>query len=403
MTAGAAVAAGPAHRIASDDEAIDVARRLRARLAEGAAERDAERRLPHEEVRELAASGLLGAAVPRAYGGAGVAPRTLAGIYRHLAAGDPNVAQIPQSHAVFLHLVELRGTEEQRRLLFGEVLDGALLGNAQAEAGAATPGEIATAIVREDDGLLHLRGRKQYSTGALFADRIPVTARDADGLRYVAYVPRDHPGIAVVDDWDGMGQRTTASGTVVIDDAVVPEAWVIPLSPVFEEPGVHGALAQLLHAAIDAGIAEGALADGVDFLRTRGRPWIDAGVDRADEDPLTLQRVGELTVRVRAAEALLDRAARAIARARADLTAETAADASIEVAGAKALAGEVAVEVTSAIFDLCGTRSAGRTLNLHRHWRNARTHTLHDPVRWKLQHIGRHVVHGTHPPRHSAI
>lgn len=50
-----------------------------------------------------------------------------------------------------------------------------------------------------------------------------------------------------------------------------------------------------------------------------------------------------------------------------------------------------------------GTRSALDWLTLHRHWRNARTHTLHDPVRWKLQHIGRHLMHGTVPLRHGLI
>jgi alkylation response protein AidB-like acyl-CoA dehydrogenase len=61
------------------------------------------------------------------------------------------------------------------------------------------------------------------------------------------------------------------------------------------------------------------------------------------------------------------------------------------------------VEATSALFELAGTRSAAEPLNLSRYWRDARTHTLHDPIRWKVQHLGRWVVSGTVPPRHGLV
>ncbi|HLH14972.1 MAG TPA: acyl-CoA dehydrogenase family protein, partial [Solirubrobacteraceae bacterium] len=85
------------------------------------------------------------------------------------------------------------------------------------------------------------------------------------------------------------------------------------------------------------------------------------------------------------------------------LSEEGAARASIAVAAAKAFADRVSVESASAIFELAGTRSAADRLNLHRHWRNARTHTLHDPVRWKLQHIGRYTLNGVFPPQHGQV
>lgn len=211
------------------------------------------------------------------------------------------------------------------------------------------------------------------------------------------------PGVTVLDDWDGMGQRTTASGSVRLEQVRVPAEHVIPYHCTFDRPQVHGALSQVLHAAIDVGIARGALEEAGEFVRTRSRPWPEAGVDSAAEDPLTIQRFGELAIRVSAAEALLDKAGTAIDEARADLNADSAAAASIAVATAKAFADEVAVELSSALFEVCGTRSALAADNLNRHWRNARTHTLHDPVRWKIQHIGRYVLNGTHPPRHSKI
>ncbi|MDA3630092.1 acyl-CoA dehydrogenase family protein, partial [Saccharopolyspora sp. WRP15-2] len=129
----------------------------------------------------------------------------------------------------------------------------------------------------------------------------------------------------------------------------------------------------------------------------------EAGVETAAEDPLTIQRFGELAVRLRAAEALLEKAGAELDAARADLDADSAATASIAVATAKVFADGVAVELSSALFEVSGTRSSLAETNLHRHWRNARTHTLHDPVRWKVQHIGRYVLNGTRPPRHGQI
>ena len=80
-----------------------------------------------------------------------------------------------------------------------------------------------------------------------------------------------------------------------------------------------------------------------------------------------------------------------------------AADASLAVATAKILTDIAANEVSSALFEVTGTRSTAAELNLGHFWRNARTHTVHDPVRWKIQHLGRALLHGTPPPLHSAI
>ncbi|MEZ7124932.1 SfnB family sulfur acquisition oxidoreductase [Nonomuraea sp. AD125B] len=391
------------HVIADDAEALATARELAAGFAEGAAARDAERRLPEPELDRLSASGLLAVTVPRAYGGADVSARTLAEVFRLLAAADPNLAQIPHSHFVYVNVLRQQGTDVQRKFFFGEVLDGRRFGNAQSEAGTRHVQDYRTSLVAAPEGGFLLNGTKHYSTGALFAHWIPVLARREDRTLHVAYVPRDAPGLTVVDDWDGMGQRTTASGTVQLEDVRVPEDRVVPHHLTFQGPQLHGAYAQLLHAAIDVGIAGGALEEALEFVRTKARPWFESGQERAADDPLVIQRSGELAVKVRAAEALLDRAAQAVDTARDDLNDATAAAASIAVAAAKAFADPVAVELGNAIFELGGTRSSLDGLNLHRHWRNARTHTLHDPARWKIQHIGRYVLDGKLPPRHGLL
>jgi SfnB family sulfur acquisition oxidoreductase len=389
--------------IADDAEALAVAAELAAEFRTGAAERDAERRLPHAEVDRLSASGLLAVTVPAEHGGADVRQETLAEVFRLLATADPSLAQIPQSHFVYVNVLRRQGTAHQQKFFFGEVLAGRRFGNAQSEAGTRHVQDIRTRLEPSPDGGCLLTGVKHYSTGALFADWIPVLARAADDELHVAYVPRDAPGVQVVDDWDGMGQRTTASGTVHLDSVPVPADRVVPHHLTFRGPQLHGAVAQLLHTAIDAGIAAGALAEAAEFVRTKSRPWFESGVESAVDDPLVVQRFGELAVKVRAAEALLILAARAVDAARAELTDDSAAEASIAVAAAKAFAADAAVEVAGALFEVAGTRSALDSLNLHRYWRDARTHTLHDPARWKIQHIGRYVLSGTRPPRHGLL
>ncbi|SNX56272.1 SfnB family sulfur acquisition oxidoreductase [Streptomyces sp. TLI_55] len=392
-----------AHVIADDAEALAVAAALADEFRAGASERDAERRLPRAELDRLSASGLLAVTVPAEHGGADVGAPTLAEIFRLLATADGSLAQIPQSHFAYVNVIRRQGTEEQRKFFFAELLAGRRFGNAQSEAGTKHVQDIRTRLTLQPDGSYVLDGVKHYSTGALFADWIPVLARAEEDKLHVAYVPSDAPGVTVVDDWDGLGQRTTASGTVRLAGVPVPADRVLPHHLTFEGPQLHGAVAQLLHAAIDAGIAGGALTEAAEFVRTKSRPWFESGAETAAEDPLLIQRFGELSLQVRAAEALLREAGRVVQAAQAELTDDSAAEASIAVAAAKVQAAQAAVEVGSALFEVAGTRSALNSLNLHRHWRDARTHTLHDPTRWKIQHIGRYVLNGTRPPRHGLL
>jgi SfnB family sulfur acquisition oxidoreductase len=397
-------AAAGAHRIDSDEHALERARAVRAQISAGAAARDRQRELPVAEIELLSREGLLAITVPRAHGGAEVSLETLARVVSLLASADPNVAQIPQSQFVYLELARQVGSAAQQELLFGEVLDGRRIANAQSEAGSKTVADIRTSLSACRDGSYLLEGQKFYCTGSLLAHWLTVLAKDEDGRTRVAIVPRDAVGVSVLDDWAGMGQRTTASGTVKLERVIVPREMVIPHHRMFERPQVYGARAQLLHTAIDVGIADCALEDAVEFVRTASRPWFEAGVERADEDSLLIQRVGELAIGVRAAHALLGDAARTIDAVERDRIDEAgSARASIAVATAKAFADRVCVETASALFELAGTRSAVDDLDLHRHWRNARTHTLHDPVRWKLQHIGRYTLNGTHPPQHGQV
>jgi SfnB family sulfur acquisition oxidoreductase len=386
--------------IASDEEAITAAGDYARLIGVGALERDRERSLPLAELRELARTGLLGIRVPASHGGAGASSATVAEVFRLIAVADPAIAQIPQNHFAFVELLVRNGSARQRDFFLEEFLEGARLGNALSERGGQTSRDFITRLEPRLGGGYRLSGRKYYCTGALTAQWLPTFALDEHDEVAVAYVPREAAGVEVLQDWNAIGQRATISGTAIFEDVEVSPQWVIPRALGGDgSPSTFAAFGQLMHVAVDVGIARGALNDGAAFLRERARPWWEAGVDRAAEDPQIQRLAGELDTQVRAAEALLERAAVAVDTA--DATAgdvDAITEARLAVAAAKAFAGEVALHVASAIFDFSGSSAADARHGLDRHWRNARTHTLHDPARSKHLHLGRHVIDGLAPP-----
>lgn len=389
------------HLIRDDAEALAAARAVAAAYAEGAAARDRERRLPWAEVELFTASGLGGITVPRQYGGADVGFATLAEVFALLSAADPALGQIPQNHVGVLALVREVGTPEQRKAFFGDVLAGHRIGNAGPERNRTGITHMTTRLVSTPDGL-RLTGRRYYSTGAIFAHWIPTRALDDEGRPVQAWVRRDAPGVTVVDDWTSFGQRTTASGSVIFSAAPVEPGKVIPVHAYADRPGLAGPVSQFVHAAIDLGIARGAFADALSFVRDRARPWVDAGVDRAVDDPTIHREVGRLAIVLHAAEAVMAETAETLdAVAARPVTAETSARASVAVAEAKVLAGEAAVGIAESLFDVAGSSATRAAHDLDRHWRNARVHTLHDPARWKLHLLGNYHVNGAAPRRHQ--
>ena len=389
-------------RVITDDaDAIATAHTLAQRLAKEAAVRDRERRLPHEEIEWFSQSGLWAITVPKAYGGAGVSFVTLTEVVKIVAAADPSLGQLPQNHYGLVDVISLTGTDEQKRYFFGEILSGKRFGNGFSEKGTKHVLDLKTRVRRDGDDYV-VDGTKFYSTGALFAHYVPVLGLDDDRKGWLAYIPKGTPGLSVIDDWSGFGQRTTASGTVVLDSVRVPASHVFPAHRVSDFPTLNGPISQIIQAAIDAGIAHAAIEDTLTFVRTRSRPWIDSGVERASDDPLTVREIGHLHIQLHAADALLERAARTLdaIAAQPEVSEDDVARASVAVGEAKVLTTEIALLASEKLFELAGTQSTLSEHNLDRHWRNARTHTLHDPVRWKYHLVGNYYLNGVKPARH---
>ena len=342
--------------------------------------------------------------MPREFGGADVSYETLAEIFVILSAADPSLGQIPQNHFGLLGTLREAGTPAQQRRFYAEVLNGYRLGNAGPErrsADAKTILQGTTRLRATPDGL-RLSGRRFYSTGALFAHRVPTRATDDEGRAVQVWVSRDAPGLTVIDDWSGLGQRTTASGTVVFDDVRVDPDDVLPVWQLADRPGLYGPNSQLIQAAIDQGIAEAAFADTLAFVRERARPWVDSGVEHAAQDPYIIADVGRLQIDLHASREVLLEAGRTLDEIAAQrLDAEASARASVAVAKAKVLTTRAALEASEKLFELAGSSAVRAAHNLDRHWRNARTHTLHDPVRWKLHLLGNYYLNHVLPARHS--
>ena len=393
----------PARILRTDNEALEAAHALAAVAREHAAKRDQQRKLPWSLIEAFTQSGLGSISIPREFGGPQVSYVTLGEVFAIISAADPALGQIPQNQVGILNLILNTATQAQKEQLFGSVLQGWRIGNAGPERGSKNTLDLKARITADGDAFV-INGQKFYSTGALFAHWIAVKALNEAGKQVIAFVQRATPGLRVVDDWSGFGQRTTASGTVLLNNVRVDADLVVDNWRLNESPNIQGAVSQLIQAAIDLGIAREAIADTVRFVRERSRPWIDAKVERNSDDPYVIADIGKLSIELHAAEALLRKAGRVLDEVSASpVDAQAAARASIAVAEAKVLSTELSLLASEKLFELSGSRATLAEFNLDRHWRNARVHTLHDPVRWKYHAIGAYRLNGTLPARHSWI
>ena len=372
-------------------------------LAEGAARRDAERTVPYAEMKTLRHHGIHTARVPVAYGGPQTNARDYARIMMTLAAGDPNVAQMLQPHFVLTDWLRVDGTHAQRSRYYQAVLSGDIITNALAERGTKTPGDFATTLTRDGKNF-RLDGTKFYCTGSLVAEQFYVLAIDASGTMALAIIPVDRTGVSIMDDWDGMGQRTTGSGTVVFEGVQLDEDEIVRLPEYRTRRMFVGATAQLGHAAIDAGIARAALEDAVWYAKNKARPVIEAGVDRAARDPYVVHSIGEMSVLSHAAEAMVLRAGDAVEAAIGAFESGSTSldqrliDATVAVAEAKSMATQASLQVSEMLYNVSGASATLSKYGYDRHWRNARAHTTHDPVSYKHKVFGDYLLGNADPP-----
>lgn len=382
-----------ANVLRSADEAIEAARRVAGVIGRESIRRDRERADPSAMLDLVSAAGLWALNVPRSHGGAGISYAAVARVFAILSAADASIGQIQQNHNSAVFWLSTIGSPAQQDFFLGEILRGCRFGNANVDADPAA----APLVIRRTATGFELDGEKIYATGALHAHYVSVIGVDEAGDKMVAVIPAGTPGLYIEDDWQSFGQRTTGSGRVRLEHVALPVLGVLPIHRAYAEQPMS-AVSQISHVAIDLGIAQAALADAVGFLRGHASISQAPPAPRAVVHPLVIAQVGDLHLRLHAAEAMTERAGLALDAAIAAPGARLNAEASLAVAEARVLTTEIALRASSELFELCGTRSAQAPHAFDRHWRNARVHTLHDPVRDKFTAIGDHLLNGVLPP-----
>ncbi|MFX2257630.1 SfnB family sulfur acquisition oxidoreductase [Acinetobacter variabilis] len=391
------------HIIENDLDAINAAYQVADFALEGRNQRDQQRLLPFAEIDLFSQKGLGGMRIPKQYGGAFVANKTLTHVFRIINKADSSVGQIPQNQIALLNMIQIMGTEEQKQFIYNEILKGKRLANGGPERNTKDTKTLATTLTLEN-GRYFVDGEKFYSTGSSFAHWLAIKAIHPEGHVVLTIIDRNAESVEVIDNWNGFGQRTTSSGTVKLQHVEVDPLLIFDERLLGNQPSYRGAYSQLMQVAIDVGIAEAAFADTLTAVQ-KARPIVDAQVEKASLEHYTLQEVGKSSVLLDAAILLLDEAAEYLDELDQleAVTDEQAAKASILVAEAKVYANDAALNISEKLLELGGSRSSLSQHNLDQHWRNARVHTLHDPIRWKLHALGDYYLNHKLPARHAWI
>jgi alkylation response protein AidB-like acyl-CoA dehydrogenase len=396
---------------AADDDALNLAEdvlhtcetprqtagRLAVQFAATAAERDARGGTPKAERDALRASGLLALSIPAQLGGLGANWRETLDVVRIIGRADSSLAHIFGFHHLMLATTRLFGLPSQWETWFEQTARHQWFwGN------ALNPLDERT-ISRKRDGWREFSGQKSFCSGALDSEMLIASARDAQTSAFlVAALPTRRIGITVAQDWDNFGQRQTDSGTVTFEKVRVEHHEVLakpgPLSTSFA--CLRPLLAQLILANVYLGIGEAAFDDARHYTLNEARPWPPSNVQSTDEDPYVLSQYGEFWVGLEAVRTLADRAADRFDEAwlrGPSLGADERGAVALAVASAKVAAIDTGLKLCTRMFDVAGARATHGALRLDRHWRNLRTHSLHDPIAYKMREIGEWALKQKYP------
>ncbi|GES40814.1 acyl-CoA dehydrogenase [Rhizobium dioscoreae] len=374
---------------------------LAAEIAKGAARRDLERELPHEAFKLFKEAGLGALRIPTALGGPGGSVLDYIEMVMTLAAADSNVAHALRSHFNFTEALLLNPHSSVDRTQLARVLSGKLFGGAHTEQGTKRPGDVTTRLTKSGESY-RLNGRKWYATGTAFADFASFSAKDDDDQLVSVLLPIDRKGISILDDWDGMGQRLTASGGVLLDDVeVLPHE--ISRRGLSTLVGRHTSTLRQLHlAASMAGAVRGALTEGTDYVRRQARSAAHSAAETANADPFVQKILGEIAANSFAVDTLIRESARALDRTAATFAGddprilETAlVESALTTARTQIVASQLALTAATNVFELGGGSATSRHLNLDRHWRNIRTVLNHNPLLHKARVVGDYYINGT--------
>ena len=376
------------------------------KVAPRALKHDKAATFPVDTFQDLHHAKLLELSIPKEYGGRDMRlhKEFLVEVMatEELSKACSATGQAFHNHSSALEVITALGTDAQKRHFFGEVVtQGAVTGGWASERTGKTLYDLKTRATPVDGGYL-VNGEKFFSTnsggarwGMLF---IPPDGRSLNEF-LIFIIPMDAPGVSHLHDWNPLGQRATTSGTTRYENVFIPHENVLGgPGEYFEKCPLMGHHYQLGWAAVYAGIAGGALEAGIEYVKTKTRPWAETSYERAVDDPYIQNHVADMSIAVEASRLLLYKATRFMEAAAHDLSLRP--EAAIAVYQAKVMATEAALDISNRIFQVCGARAAADAPQngLDLFWRNARTFTLHDPVDYRRQRIGKYLLAGEAPP-----
>jgi alkylation response protein AidB-like acyl-CoA dehydrogenase len=380
------------------EDYLDVVRDLAKEFEETAVERDKRGGTAKTERDLIRQSGLLALITSKSSGGYGENWKTVLQLTREIAKVDGSMAHLFGYHFLCLRSVHLYGSPEQAAKYEKETVEQNLFwGN------AFNPRDE-NAVVKKVGNQWLLNGKKSFCSGAKDSDRLLISAKNPEKeTPFIAVIPTNRTGMVIESDWDSFGQRQTDSGTVIFQNVLIEKDEVLDFyeqEPKDFYPTIRTHTAQSILTHVLLGVAEGAFKAAKDYTKTITRPWITSGAESAVSDPYNLHHYGELFVQLNAAAALADRAAESLQDAwnkERAITEGERGECGITVAAAKVITAKTALEVTNRVFEVMGARATAGKYRYDRFWRNVRTHTLHDPIDYKIRDIGNWVLNDQLP------
>ncbi len=285
----------------------DVAMQLRDEFDKRAGEADLSGTLQTENYEQMAEHGYLRGPVPTRLGGLGADLAENSHAQRALGWGCASSAL-----AVNMHLFQVgaaadgyRATEANEAPLRRVADEAIVLGSTGAEAVVAGAWDTPTTATPDGDDYI-LSGRKFFFSQSHVVDIVRVNARDTDtGEILVVAIPMQAAGVSIIDTWDTLGMRATASNDLVLEEVRVPASAVAVRLPA-DGPAWHPAFANVIKWFI-SGIT-GVYLGIADRARDAAYEAIGTGSNSAHRDQaLTDALVGDLEVAHLTADSVFER------------------------------------------------------------------------------------------------
>ncbi len=324
-------------------------------------------------------AGLLSLTVPRECGGGGAGLAEACAVVEQIAGGEPSTALVFAMHLIY-HAVGREGVwdREFHARICKESVEGiALINVLRVEPALGTPtrgGLPDTTARRTADGW-QLDGHKLYATGSPLLRYFLTWARTADDPPLVGWfaVPRDTPGMRIVETWDHLGMRATASHDVIFEAAQVPDWSAVALRRPEEWPRMDPITASwnnLVLSALYHGIARAAAEWLGGYLHERTPGNLGASLATL---PRHQAAMGEIQALLFASDRLIYGLARDIdAAGYADL-------APAQTSLAKYVATNNAVRTVDIALSLVGNPGLSRSNPLERYHRDVLCSRIHVP------------------------